>query len=174
MTDLAAAILRDVRRCDPNWNRAMMDDANDGDWVTYGEVLATLTAAMDPAIADRAGEVLERLRWHREHPVTGKLVYANEDGPDAADLITALLTANAVLRAERDEARENSDSNFRTAKRYLDRIVAAEAVAEKLRGALQAFKDFDDLPVFAKRPDVFELRVRQPILAALSTTEAGE
>lgn len=33
--------------------------------------------------------------------------------------------------------------------------------------ALQAFKDFDDLPTSHKRPDVFEIRVRRKLLAAL-------
>ena len=37
----------------------------------------------------------------------------------------------------------------------------------RLRLALQDFKEFDDLPPYLKRPDVFELKVRRPILAAL-------
>ena len=32
--------------------------------------------------------------------------------------------------------------------------------------AVQAFADFDALPTHAKRPDVFEMRVRQPMLRA--------
>lgn len=42
------------------------------------------------------------------------------------------------------------------------------APAMELVGALRAFKAFDDLPAAAKRPDVFEQRVRQPILAVLA------
>lgn len=45
--------------------------------------------------------------------------------------------------------------------------VSAPDVAELVE-ALRAFKAFDDMPTEAKRPDVFEMKVRQPILAALA------
>jgi hypothetical protein len=38
----------------------------------------------------------------------------------------------------------------------------------KATEALQAFENFDDMPLSAKRPDIFERMVRQPILAALA------
>jgi hypothetical protein len=33
----------------------------------------------------------DRLGWHREHPMTGKLIYANEDGPEAAAALRAIV-----------------------------------------------------------------------------------
>lgn len=44
----------------------------------------------------------------------------------------------------------------------------SEDEVERLRAALQAFADFDALPLEVKRPDIFELKVRRPILAALA------
>jgi hypothetical protein len=49
-----------------------------------------------------------------------------------------------------------------------DRIEELEARLAKAVEALQTFKDFDDLPLECKRPDVFEIKVRKPILAALA------
>jgi nitrate reductase assembly molybdenum cofactor insertion protein NarJ len=45
---------------------------------------------------------------------------------------------------------------------------AAEAKLAKAVAVLQTFKSFDDLPLTAKRPDVFERRVRHQILVALA------
>lgn len=60
---------------------------------------------------------------------------------------------------------KNPHNKFTT--EYIRADLAAPDLAELVE-ALQAFKDFDDMPTEAKRPDVFELRVRQPILAALA------
>jgi hypothetical protein len=49
-----------------------------------------------------------------------------------------------------------------------DHIKELEAKLAKAVEALQVFKDFDDLPLECKRPDVFEIKVRKPILAALA------
>lgn len=40
--------------------------------------------------------------------------------------------------------------------------------------AFQAFKDFDDLPTAAKRPDVFEVKVRKPMLCTLAAFRENE
>jgi len=48
------------------------------------------------------------------------------------------------------------------------KIEELEAKLDKAVSAMQALKDFDELPLSAKRPDVFERRVRHPILVALS------
>lgn len=40
--------------------------------------------------------------------------------------------------------------------------------------AVKAFGEFDALPVQMKRPDVFELRVRRPLLAALRAIGEGK
>jgi len=48
------------------------------------------------------------------------------------------------------------------------KIEELEAKLDKAVLAMQALKDFDELPLSAKRPDVFERRVRHPILVALS------
>ena len=49
-----------------------------------------------------------------------------------------------------------------------DRIEALKAKLAKAVAEMQALKDFDELPLSAKRPDVFERRVRHPILVALA------
>ena len=48
------------------------------------------------------------------------------------------------------------------------RIKELENKLAKALGALQAFKDFDDLPLEWKRPDVFEIEVRKPTLRTLA------
>jgi len=48
------------------------------------------------------------------------------------------------------------------------RIEELEAKLAKAVEALQAFKDFDDLPLESKRPDVFEIKVRKTILIVLA------
>lgn len=49
-----------------------------------------------------------------------------------------------------------------------DHVAAIEAKLAKAVEALQLFKKFDDLPLSAKRPDVFEHNVRHQILYALA------
>jgi nitrate reductase assembly molybdenum cofactor insertion protein NarJ len=49
-----------------------------------------------------------------------------------------------------------------------DRIEELQSKLDKAVAAMQALKDFDELPLSAKRPDVFERRVRHPILVALA------
>lgn len=44
-------------------------------------------------------DIVERLRWHREHPLRGRLELANPDGEEAADTITALRAEVERLRA---------------------------------------------------------------------------
>jgi len=61
-TTLAAALLRDVPRFFPDWNREMMMFSPDADYVDIDNVLAALTAALAAAVpADlaEAGKVLE-------------------------------------------------------------------------------------------------------------------
>ena len=48
------------------------------------------------------------------------------------------------------------------------RIEKLQSKLDKAVAAMQALKDFDELPLSAKRPDVFERRVRHPILVALA------
>lgn len=108
-TDLAAALIEDVPI---------------GYWVKRADVLAALSRALDPALAERVGEIAAVLH-HRWQQSTD---YDRTD-LDAADLITALLAQNAALRAERD-------SLLTTWAKSRERHLAAEAKVEKLRGAL--------------------------------------
>ncbi len=54
-------------------------------------------------MTDTAQTLVERLGFHHEHPVTGKLVLRNPDGPEAADLITRLTAEVERLTRERDD-----------------------------------------------------------------------
>ena len=120
MSDLSAALLRDVKRhYDANAERVMLE----------AEVLAALSRALD-GVDERAGEVVRELR-EVAAVFTKDTVFT-----DAADLITALLAQNAALRAERDAVfgmyMRSSEEGFR----QKARVEAAEAEVEKLRGAL--------------------------------------
>ena len=53
----------------------------------------------------------------------------------------------------------------------LTRAEAAEARLAKALLVLRLFKYFDDMPLSAKRPDVFERKVRNPVLATLAEIE---
>jgi len=44
-------------------------------------------------------DIMERLHFYSEHPMTGKMVLTNPDGPDAADEIERLRAENERLRA---------------------------------------------------------------------------
>jgi len=50
---------------------------------------------------DNVTDIVERLGWHHEHPVTGALVLRNHDGPEAASTI-------ATLRKQLENAREEA------------------------------------------------------------------
>jgi hypothetical protein len=117
-------------------------------------------------------DLVKRLRNLDTHP---------EGAPrKAADYIeeleTKLLTAaeeRGILLA-RIEAQESINADLLRAlqgqkpAQPAPDVAALEARLTKAVGALQAFKDFDDLPLESKRPDVFEIKVRKPILAALA------
>ncbi|WWT39626.1 hypothetical protein [Microcystis phage Mel-JY03] len=120
-TTLAAALLRDVPHdYNENGERVMLET----------EVLAALSRALDPALTERAGEVVADLRDDAQ--------WGTPICTEAADLITALLAQNAALRAERDAAREQARSNSFAGEGYVfmqQRAEAAEAEVEKLREA---------------------------------------
>lgn len=133
-TDIAAALIAGVKLYEPDWNkepfdRSEMVESTVGDWLSRAEVLAALTSALDPAIAERAGELLPDLQISADD--------GDIDCKEAVSLITALLTANAALRAERDILTANKNAAHELRRQNLARAEAAEAVAEKLRGALQ-------------------------------------
>lgn len=45
------------------------------------------TSPSDPMTSDKS--LVERLGWHHEHPVTGKMELVNPDGPEAVAEIKA-------------------------------------------------------------------------------------
>lgn len=100
--------------------------------------------------------LVKRLTWHREHPVTGKLVYANEDGPDAAAAIAALRAQLAEARtelvrrvdmhecamAERDDATLYSDEQKARADRAEAALAALiEAAIREIWGLCEDLED---------------------------------
>lgn len=151
-TTLAAAILRDVPR------HSGCEVIRPVTVIYEHEVLAALTAALDPAIAEQAGEVLEGVTpgpWVYEYTGIGHTVrqpgaynaiftvnHAGNFEQDARfiawcrESVPALLAQIAALRAERDTVlgmyMRSSDEGFR----QKARADAAEAEVEKLRGAL--------------------------------------
>ena len=126
MTDLATALLRDVRRhYDADALRVMLE----------ADVLAALSRALDPALTERAGEVLPRLRKADEYEPLG------HDGWEAADLITTLLAQNAALREQIRESALQELASLGQAQEAYEAQKAAEAKVERLRGALRELID---------------------------------
>ena len=151
-----------------------------GNVLYEAEVLAALSRALDPALAEQAGALTKRLRKTEEAGHVHHLSKA--DRLAAADLITALLAQNAALRAERDEHRRNWERAFNANTALEERLAAAEAKVEKLRGAL-----VDLTAAFAKKVDVNRTKWRMSyehplsaydramdLLAALTTEEGHE
>lgn len=135
-TTLAAALLKDVKR-HGGWHALdpvpVMYEAN---------VLAALTAAMDPALSERAGEVLERLQKADEYEPLG------HDGWDAADLITALLARIAAMEAQikglEGGIEAACDREAETERKLRTALAASETraeAAEAERDALRAEAD---------------------------------
>lgn len=247
-TTLAETILKDVPRYRLNGYDAATEPAKKGGIVFLSDILAALTAAMDPAIAERAGEVVEAAakaqEWMR-YPddaesisLTGLAEWVNRRPasviPALASVAQSLLAQNAALRAEvRKSAMDavsagcQAQEAWEAQKAALDEVEAlraevewwkqddraawdkceerriaqeaAEAVAEKLRGAAQSdadllFDAYKGLLVLRKMLDVAGLKAgveaadsliermetthpempgRSALRAAL-TTEAGE
>ena len=101
--------------------------------------------ALDPAIAERTGEVLPRLRKADEYEPLG------HDGWEAADLITALLAANAALRVERDRylrhltaGAESLNADKARAEAAEAQIAALTARVEGLTGAVKGLVEILD------------------------------
>jgi hypothetical protein len=106
-------------------------------------------------------DLAERLRewWEYDH---ARLIERSRD------LIEQLVNEKVLIKAAYEgvsslllSTQKDSIANHRRAE-------IAEAKLEKAVWALQAFKDFDDVPLESKRPDVFEIKVRKPILATLA------
>lgn len=130
MSNLAETILRDVPIRGRIYTGGRINTGGNclDELVLKKDVLAALTAALDPAIAERAGEVVKALRAC----ANGIGSFKTQKGDfglcdDAADLITALLTANAALRAERDKWMERCGRERAFASSHLIRAEAAEA-----------------------------------------------
>lgn len=164
-TDIAAALLADVPRYRPEHPGVMVPDIN-GVWVDHRHVLAALTAALDPALSERAGEVLEGVTpgpW-----VTGTMLPFTVFNPNPKDNddsgvicdcqepanarfiawcregVPALLAQNAALRAERDEYQRLAAAGELAAKEcriWQGQAEAAEAREERLRGAMIQMRD---------------------------------
>lgn len=92
---LAETILRDVKRYSLNMLAIEMFETPHGGWVKLPAVEAALSRALDPAIAERAGELAQSddpkvMLYHGEY----------------VEALRSLLAQNAALRAERDEHAE--------------------------------------------------------------------
>ena len=131
---LAAAILRDV----PRYGLTELGPVKGGQWMHCADVLAALSRAMSDDLAERAGEVI---RWLIEADDRGDGNLAMVHCAPAADLITALLTANAALRAERDalaaEVKQADAMLVAEANASLERLTRAE----RLEAAIRKLRD---------------------------------
>ena len=136
-TDLAAALLRDVPRYEPDNpldSAPSMKDDPQGDWLSRAEVIAALSRALDPAIAEQAGEVVKRLT--DEHVAASRT--------EAADLISVLLAQNAALRAERDALKRHNNALSQMLDGEETRADAAEAKVSALQAEIVTLKERED------------------------------
>lgn len=165
MSNLAETILRDVKR----YSLTQLGPVEGGQWLHYPDVLAALTAALNPALSERAGEVLEgvsdgawkvvRNRDKTLNVVSGadadgdthKICLVN--GADEANArfiawcregVPALLAQNAALRAERDAQRRDLEKTIRNQRAELRRLQALERVhwqsVERWRGTREGLE----------------------------------
>lgn len=110
-TTLAAALIAGVPRYWQASNRSLQP-ATDGEWLSRADVLSALTAAMDPALSERAGEVLDSLAVLADMAdLFSAPLLDDDDRPEMTvalerivAAVPALLAQNAALRAERDAA----------------------------------------------------------------------
>lgn len=143
-TDIISSLLRNVPTYDL-WYEGGKLPFDGATWMTQADVLAALTAAMDPAIAERAGEVVSECLQAVE----------NGEGPYRHDWrykphkvvytltrqITDLLAQNAALRAEKAEFMAVTDDRIEELTKELillnSSLTATEAKVEKLREELE-------------------------------------
>lgn len=148
MNDLAAALLRDAII---SGMRIATETPIEQVPAAIADVLAALSRALDPALAERAGEVLgeagllastcERSGQHKRAETIRAAVMAG----------TALLTANAALRAERDRYLRHLTAGAESLNAYKARAEAAEAQiaaltaqVERLTGAVKGLVEILD------------------------------
>ena len=84
-------------------------------------------------------DVVERLGWHHEHPVTGKMVLRNPDGPEAAAAITRLRTELASERERAEKAEEFAGAWHREVQVIATLTGAQEPEAGSTPVAVQVF-----------------------------------
>jgi hypothetical protein len=173
MSNLAETILRDVPIRGRIYTGGRINTGGNclDELVLKKDVLAALTAALDPAIAERAGEVAKRLRAVCTCNIDSSPCMADDDCRDAisaADLITALLTANAALRAERDKWMERCGRERAFASSHLIRAEAAEAQIAALTARVEG------LTGALEKINVGEGWAAQIARAALTTEEGHE
>ena len=84
----------------------------------YESLTELVPTASLPQPEGETADLVERLGYHHEHPVSGKMVLINPDGPKAADALTSLSqrlavaeARLAVVEAERDEAKERHSAH---------------------------------------------------------------
>ena len=81
----------------------------------------------------------------------------------------AHLISKAIDRIEELEAKLKTSEEIGRA--FEEDAVQLQAKLAKALAVLRLFKYFDDMPLSAKRPDVFERKVRNPVLATLAEIE---
>ena len=119
--------------------------------------------------------LIARLRKADEYEPLG------HDGWEAADRIYNLgllhdmaeAKVEALVKARREDALELLAAHGQAQDAY-EAQLKAEAKLATAVDALRAFNSFDDLPTEVKRPDIFEINVRLPILRALAELTGGK
>lgn len=95
-----------------------------------GRLKSALAAMPTPTVKDSltgdVAELVERLGWHHEHPITGKLILINPDGPEAAAKLTE-------LAAEVGDCLETIAAHQRMYRKLMDKYREAVAEVERLR-----------------------------------------
>ena len=135
---------------------AVMDDKEKG------------TKAMTEQVKDAIASLKHLVECHCDEAYTGRGRHDPHNACDYAEEVKIVTDHIEELGAQLKMALEREAE---TQARHDRKMNALEAKLAKAVAVLQAFKIFDDLPLTAKHPDVFERRVRHPILVAIAEIE---
>lgn len=177
-TTIAETILRDVPRYGTKsiGTRTFVGQDDQGGMVRLADVLAALTAAMDPAIAERAGEVLEGVT---EGPwATGELTkggsYRYLEAPDWDAFASVVVTCDGE-RQEEGEANARFIAWCREGvPALLARIAAMEAQIKGLNACIEQLQGPLTVAALTARAEAAETALAAERAKTAKLVEAGK
>jgi hypothetical protein len=122
----------------------------------------------DEELTQAIAELQEVVRCHCDEAFRDRGLQDPQCQCDSAEAVKVVANRIKALTKERDEAVHLARLRKTFIEEARDERDEAQAKLAKALEALEAFKEFDDLPTQVKRPDLFEIKVRKPILRTLA------